>query len=717
MLTKLTVLLLMLCSIFTIQASSHRVIKGTIYASDGNVLPGVTLHIAELAAIGTTSNERGQYTLILPDDHSYTLEVSYVGYIPQQKELQKIVSDKIDFYLQEKAVDLDMVVVTATRTPKVLKDVPIVTRVITLNDIKKSDATHIGELLQSELPGIEFSYSMNQQTSLNMQGFGGNAVLFLVDGERLAGETLDNIDYCRLNLDNVERIEIVKGAASSLYGSNAVGGVVNIISRTSTEPWSVNINARIAEYQQQRYGATVGINQGRLNSSTSVQHTHSGEQRMNKKEDDPAKIGDFSKVFGDRTWNIKERLQYSIDNKMKLIGRVGYFFRERDSKETSKDRYRDFSGGLKGEYTFNEKSNLELAYAFDQYDKSKYLLTNRKDIRDYSNVQHSVRGLFNYSFSDKHTLTVGGDFMRDYLMSYQFTNNGSYRQYTVDGFLQYDINPTPWLNILAGVRYDYFSEAKADHVSSKIGLMFKHGNSSLRASYAGGFRAPTLKEMYMNFDMASIFMIYGNEELKAESSHNFMLTAEYTKGSYNATLSGYFNQVKNRITTSWNQELKGMKYMNIDNIYIKGIDANISAKYACGIAARLSYNYTHESIKKGQPQVSSTRPHSATARIDYGKDWRLYGFNIALSGRFLSGLTTEEYTSVTSYEETQKVSYPGYFIAKLTLMQRIYKGVNLTIVADNLFNYVPSYYYNNSPATTGITFSAGVSIDIEQLFK
>ena len=74
---------------------------------------------------------------------------------------------------------------------------------------------------------------MDQQVSLNMQGFGGNAILFLVDGERLAGETLDNIDYNRLNMDNVERIEIVKGAASSLYGSNAVGGVVNIISKVS----------------------------------------------------------------------------------------------------------------------------------------------------------------------------------------------------------------------------------------------------------------------------------------------------------------------------------------------------------------------------------------------------------------------------------------------------------------------------------------------------
>ena len=98
--------------------------------------------------------------------------------------------------------ELNTVVVTGTRTPKLLKDSPILTRVISDIDIKRADATNISDLLQTELPGIEFSYSMNQQVNLNMQGFGGNSVLFLVDGERLAGETLDNVDYNRLNMNN-----------------------------------------------------------------------------------------------------------------------------------------------------------------------------------------------------------------------------------------------------------------------------------------------------------------------------------------------------------------------------------------------------------------------------------------------------------------------------------------------------------------------------------
>lgn len=115
------------------------------------------------------------------------------------------------------------VVVTATRTPKLLKNTPVQTRVISRRDIERIDATNIQDLLTQTMPGAEFTYAMNQQTHLNFSGFGGQGLLFLVDGERMAGETMDDVDFSRITLENVERIEIVRGAASALYGSNAVG--------------------------------------------------------------------------------------------------------------------------------------------------------------------------------------------------------------------------------------------------------------------------------------------------------------------------------------------------------------------------------------------------------------------------------------------------------------------------------------------------------------
>lgn len=627
--------------------------------------------------------------------------------LAQSSSLTKAQIDSI-----EKAweVELNTVVVTGTRTPKLLKDSPILTRIISESDIRKTDATNISDLLQLELPGIEFSYSMNQQVSLNMQGFGGNSVLFLVDGERLAGETLDNVDYNRLNLNNVGRIEIVKGGASSLYGSNAVGGVVNIISREESEPWRVNVNARYGAHNEQRYGGAISFKTGRISSATTLQYTSIDSYDMKNE-------GDYNRFYGGYNWNVKERLTVNVTDRMKLIGRAGYYFRQRNAQAASRDRYRDFSGGLRGLYTFSDADNLEVSYNFDQYDKSDYITITSKDVRKYSNVQHGARALYNHTFAGRHILTLGGDMMRDYLQTYQFTDNGNKRQITADGFAQFDMNFVRNFNIIAGMRYDYFSEAKMSHASSRLSMMYKLPRVALRGSYSGGFRAPTLKEMYMDFDMAGIFMIYGNPDLKPETSHNFQLSTEYTRRLLNFSIGTFCNLVSDRITTGWSQALKGQVYTNIDKVTISGVDANMSWRTACGFGTRLSYMFTYEQVKKGQPYTSSTRPHTATLRLDYTKRWKNYELMAALNGRFLSKVKVNEYTSVSSYEETQRVTYPSYMIWKLNMRHSFWKGIDLTMAVDNLLNYVPKYYYNNSPTTNGTTFSVGMSVDIDEFFK
>jgi outer membrane receptor for ferrienterochelin and colicins len=148
-----------------------------------------------------------------------------------------------------------------------------------------------------------------------------------------------------------------------------------------------------------------------------------------------------------------------------------------------------------------------------------------------------------------------------------------------------------------------------------------------------------------------------------------------------------------------------------------GIDMNAMARYACGISASASYVYTCEHIRSGEPLTTSTRPHTAVLLLSYDHDWKKWGMKIALTGRYLSGLITDEYTSVTSYAKTERVRYPGYQIWKLTATGNLHRGVKLTFSLDNLFNYVPGYYYSNSPATCGTVFSAGISLDIDKLIK
>ena len=644
-------------------------ISGSVLDESGAAVPGAGVTVEGMKNAGAVTALDGSYSFELPQSgqKQLTLLATAIGYETQRRRIKEPEGSYVEnFTLAESQELLETVVVTATRTPKLLKDVPIITRVISAEEIERADVVHIGELLETELPGLEFSYSMNQQVSLNMQGFGGNSVLFLVDGERLAGETLDNIDYNRLNLDNVARVEIVKGAASSLYGSNAIGGVVNIITKEPSEPWSVNVNTRYSTLGEKVGSLSAGFKAGKLSGLTSAQYVQSDSIPL--KND-----GDYSKIYGSWNYNIKQQLVY-----------------------------RPF--------------DRTLSYTFDQYDKSDFLVANRRDVREYSNVQHNVRALWSYSFGENDNIVFGGDFMRDYLLSYQF-EDGDKMQYTGDLFGQLDWNPTERLNFVSGLRFDYFSDRGLFHASPKLGAMYKTGNCSVRASYAGGFRAPTLKEMYMSFNMANIFMIYGNPDLEPEESHNFSLSAEYMSRRYNLTVTGYYNLVDNRITTAWSEALKGQLYTNMAPLQVAGVDLNFSAAYDFGLKYRISYTYTHERIEKGQPMTSSTRPHSATVKIEYGKDWRTYGFDVALTGRLMSAVTSDVYTSLTDYTQTERQTYPGYTMWKLSIAQRIWHGIRLNAVIDNLFNYIPDYYYNNTPATIGTTLSLGLSLDLQEIFN
>ena len=267
---------------------------------------------------------------------------------------------------------------------QVTQDTPIQTRVITSRDIEKLDATNIQDLLQQELPGVEFSYAMNQQTHLNFSGFGGQGVLFLVDGERLAGETMDDVDFTRLSMDNVERIEIVKGAASALYGSNATGGVVNIITRKAKQPWTLNLNGRLAKHNEQRYGASFGLDGRRLSNMFTANYSGSDNYDVHSDENPVTRI--ISTVYGDKTCNFKNQLVWSPMKNLDITGRVGYFFRQTTRTADLPERYRDFSGGLRLDWTLTAADVLQASYAFDQYDKSDYQKLRKLDIRDYSNV-------------------------------------------------------------------------------------------------------------------------------------------------------------------------------------------------------------------------------------------------------------------------------------------------------------------------------------------
>ena len=638
--------------------------------------------------------------------------------------------DSDDAYVDSvcRQFDLNEVVVTGTRTPKFLKDTPIQTRVINARELARLDATNVQDLLQQELPGVEFSYAMNQQTHLNFSGFGGQGVLFLVDGERLAGETMDDVDFTRLNMDNVERIEIVKGAASALYGSNATGGVINIITKRNRQPWTLNVNARYAKHNEQRYGASWGLNSKHWNNMLSAHFNRMDNYDVHSAANPVTRI--ISTMYGDKTVNLKEQLTWSPVSNFSLTGRAGYFFRETVRSADQPERYRDFSGGLRMNWQISDADDLQASYAFDQYDKSDYQRITRLDIRDYSNVQNSFRLLYNHTFGGGDVLTVGSDLLHDYL--YNTNLEGETRKQDCwDLFAQYDWRLNDQWELVGALRYDYFSDGKDSHLTPKLNVCYKPlHNLAIRAGYGMGFRAPTLKEKYYNFDMSGIWIVEGNEHLKSEVSHNFNLSAEYTKGHYNYTASIYYNKVKNKLSTAApyfktaEDKLPYLPYSNLDDYSVCGGEVGAQAKWNNGLGARITYAYTKEQLAKDKDgnsinnQYIPAREHALNVRMDYDRQISSnYGLNIGLQGRVLSGVENVEYKDYYDVSKgTISVEYPAYTLWKLSLVQRIGKAVKVNAALDNLFGYKPKFYYLNSPITDGVTFQIGVSIDIDKFF-
>lgn len=596
---------------------------------------------------------------------------------------------------------LETVVVTATRTPKLIKDIPVVTRVITSADIERSGKPDIGALLEQQMPGVEFSVGMAQNPQINMSGFGGGGILFLLDGERLAGETLDNPDYSRLNLQNAERVEIVKGAASSLYGSNATGGVVNIISRTPQPGSHLCLSARYGSHELQSYGALATYRKGKIANSLDARFDSQGEIKFPNR-------GDFSRAYATHSLNVKDRATVTFSDEAHITARAGYYWRQRNSTNASHERYSDISAGISARWR-----DFIARYSFDTYDKYDYELATGAQVRDYRNRQNTFHVQYSHEFEGSGTLTAGGDWLDDYLMSYEF-DTGSHSQTNLDAYLQWDWHPSKNVWLIPALRYDWFSASRANRVSPKLSMLWRpgKGNCALRLNYAAGFRAPNLKELYMDFDMAGIFHIHGNPDLKSETSHNLSVSAEYLKGSGNITVMAFHNIVDNRISYLWNDALSGLQYINLKRLFLTGVDISAMKSFPFGLSFSTEYVFTHEVYGKGDLHANPTRPHALTLKADYSRLWKPdWRFSVTANLKWLSAVTGDV-MSLFSPQPARSQRYPAYSILGLTLGETFPKGFSLLVSIDNLLNYIPRYYFYNSPLTTGIGGSISLAWQI-----
>ena len=710
-------------------------VKGIVTDENGQPLPGAAVKVTG-TTFGAGTNTDGAFILRFEDRKERTLKVSFVGYDPQEV---KVVPGSgnvapIEVRLTPASNPLNEVVITGSLTEKPLKEVPVLTRVISQKEIQALNPMSIETLLQYELPGLQIGFnSMSQLPEITYQGMGGEYILFLIDGERVSGEGADhNVDFTRFNVDDIERIEIIKGSQSTIYGSNALGGVINIITKNADRPFTGNINARYAGSNGQKYTLSSGIRKDRLSSYTSltwrakdsytIEDTEGKSTVVTSPDGETVNTGDpqYTTVYGYNIWDLTQKLGYTCNERLSTELKGSFYHNKRDIRtgKNYQDFFIDYTLGGKVKYLPAENQQITLSYLFDSYKKNKDYFKSGKTDTDYHNKTQTPRVDYTGTFG-AHTVSAGFEGNLEYLKHYFMKDTSSVSMQTYALYLQEDWKVTERLNVVAGVRADYHRKYHL-HVTPKLSLMYTPWDClTLRAGYSQGFRSPSLKELYQEYDMGGLgwMMLYGNPNLKPETSNQYALSAEFTKGGLNMSVSATHNRFKNRITLqSLNDGTSDSRYENAERARTTGIETIVRYRWAFGLTLTGSYAYTDDYEEVEGLNTSSVRPHTATFSALFTRKFGKIGTNLSLNGQWACPF--DRYSVNTEQETVTRISYDARTICSMNAGVTLPRGVSLNVGVDNLLNYRDKAADSSLQVPQkGISLIGTVNINLADMFR
>ncbi|RRD79280.1 TonB-dependent receptor [Tannerella forsythia] len=676
-------------------------VKGTVADENGEPLPGASVWVVG-ATIGAGTNANGEFAIRLNEGREYTLRVSFTGYIPEEVKVNRQTgAQPLHIVLKPAQNELNEIVVTGARIARPLKEVPILTRVISQKDIQALNPMSIETLLQYELPGLQITYnSMSRMPQIKYQGVDGEYMLFLIDGERVSGEGADhNVDFTRFNVDEIERIEFIRGSQSTVYGSNALGGVINIITKKANRPFTGNIHARYAGTNGQKYTISAGTKKDRFSSLTSVtfrtRDTYSVGDKNGKTlkiynpdgtvKDSTLRAGSTT-IYGYKVWDASQKFGYAFTDKLSVDLRGSFYHNARDIREGGKyqDFFIDYALNAKMNYVFREDRRLIVSYNYDNYKKDKDFFQAKFRRTDYRNRTQMLRADYSGTYGD-HTVSVGTEIFFEHLKHYMLKDSAHATNENYSLYMQEDWKPLPSLNVIVGVRSDYHRKYHW-HVTPKLSAMYRPAETvTIRAGYSQGFRSPSLKELYQEYDMGGqgFLMLYGNPDLKPETSHQFSFSAEYTQGGFNASVSTSHNRFHNKITYK-EKNAAEWQYTNAEHARTTSVEAIVQMRMDFGLTMTGSYAYVNDYEQVSGRNTSSVRPHSVTFNAVYSRKFGKIGMNVALNGQWASQLSTYRFLKDGTH---RSVTYDARTLCSLNTGVTMPKGVSVNVGVDNLFNY------------------------------
>jgi len=624
-----------------------------------------------------------------------------------------------------KTYELNPVVVTGSGHHQRLKATATPVRVLSSQDIREQGITTLDAALTHTMPQLSMAPN-SMGTFLRMNGLGNKYILILVNGQKLTGDISNNVDLNRINMSRVKRIEVLDGAASSLYGSDAIAGVINIITDQPTQNLvSVTSDTRISGKGQLTEAVTLDIFTHGFGSYTSFTHDRADSYQNNGLEyvkgSDTETQPTIAPLFtGYRSNLVAQKFTFSPNEHLAFNTGFDYSYKLTDRPDTREDitggtdyemQYKGFRWNVGGIYKFTAKNSLQANFTADRfcYGKEYDVETSSYQVGDFvlSKKQHAYEADVKtiLGLAKGGTTIFGTNWRRDELEAtsgnidkgaYTFALYGQHEQ----KFLQ---------NVMAtlGIRYTHH-ETFGNHFTPKATLMYSPGAFNFRATYSAGFRAPGLDELYYHYyavNRSKPQINFGNRDLKPEKSHYFALNAEYHTDKLVASVTGYINRINDMVVKQnidadatslamLQKEFPEMTadeadkleryslYQNSDKGDVKGVQVNVSANLFRGfnLSANWAYTYARTQSDGEWSTLERSIRNTATFAANYHHAWGRYALHVNLNGRLQS---KTYYTG--SYEDA-----PGFGIWNLNTTHTFdcvkWALLEPSIGIDNLFD-------------------------------
>ncbi|KAA3617077.1 MAG: TonB-dependent receptor [Calditrichaeota bacterium] len=643
---------------------------------------------------GSTSSTTGEFELNLDqlEPGNYTLICSYIGYYEYQASIQLIKNQtlKHNIVLKESALTLDQIVVTGTRSERLLKHSPVSTQLIKKETIIKSGASDLAELLSSTTGVNVTSNGIGTGTStVELQGFGSEHVMILVDGMKMIGRVDGKLDVSQIPSSLIERIEIVKGATSTLYGSEAMGGVINVITKQPKDELSFDSNIKYGSY-------------GKLDTDFSVGSDFLGFQpllNVSYRKHDGYDL-DKKTTRTDATSYDKYQTQLKVRKQFSEYFDVilQTHFHDEVQTITANDIFKNrisndyFTANTKIEHNWIKNAKITTIsefstynHHFDQIVISSGFLKKGEAPTTENLFKNEI--LFSHESHD-YKINGGVGFETESLKSDRIKNTEADR-YVFNSFFQNELILSSWTTIVLGGRFDKHS-IFGEQFTPKASLMFSPSyNNRIRLSYAQGFRVPTFKDRLLDYYNSSVnYLIKGNLDLRPEHSNAYNLGFEFwSEKQYHSRLNFFYNRISNLIDYQVIGKVDGalhITYMNVENAQTWGAEWDMEYYPTSWLETSIGYNYFDSYSKKTKTPLQFKPKHRVNLRFSLS-----FPNNIVLN--ILGQVTSKKFSFIGEDFipiDGNKIWIDGYYLVNANINFPVWNQVSGQVGVNNLNDYV-----------------------------